>query len=123
ADHCPTRECGRPSPRRQSWDRTMRCSDGSPTVCSSQPVRGVIADSWQRSRLSGLSPSSTFDALSADDYDTSSRLLRAADPVLNTIAAALDGWDYCVMLADRDARIVATRWGRVRMQRMFDGLG
>ena len=101
----------------------MRCSDGSPTVCPSQPARGIIADSWRRSRLSGLSPSSTFDALSADDYDTSSRLLRTADPVLNTMAAALDGWDYCVMLADRDARIVATRWGCARMRHMFELLG
>jgi sigma-54 dependent transcriptional regulator, acetoin dehydrogenase operon transcriptional activator AcoR len=101
----------------------MRCSDGSPTVCSSQPARGIIADSWRRSRLSGLSPSSTFDALSAGDYDTSSRLLRAADLVLNTMAAALDGWDYCVMLADRDARIVATRWGCTRIRRMFELLG
>ena len=92
-------------------------------MCSSQPARAIIAYSWQRSRLSGLSPSSTFDALSADDYDTSSRLLRAADPVLNTMAAALDGWDYCVMLADRDARIVATRWGCARMRRMFELLG
>jgi sigma-54 dependent transcriptional regulator, acetoin dehydrogenase operon transcriptional activator AcoR len=101
----------------------MRRSDGSPTVCSSQPARAIIADSWRRSRLSGLSPSSTFDALTADDYDTSSRLLRAADPVLNTMAAALDGWDYCVMLADRDARIVATRWGCARMRRIFELLG
>jgi transcriptional regulator of acetoin/glycerol metabolism len=101
----------------------MRCSDGSPTVCPSQPARGIIADSWRRSRLSGLSPSSTFDALSADDYDTSSRLLRVADPVLNTMAASLDGWDYCVLLADRDARIVATRWGCARMRRMFELLG
>ena len=101
----------------------MLCSDGNPTVCSSQPARRIIADSWRRSRLSGLSPSSTFDTLTADEYDTSSRLLRAADPVLNTMAAALDGWDYCVMLADRDARIVATRWGCARMRRMFELLG
>src|ERR1700744_4236845 len=101
----------------------MRCSDDNPTVCSSQPARVIIADSWRRSRLSGLSPSSTFDALSADDYDTSSRLLRAADPVLNTMAASLDGWDYCVMLADRDARIVASRWGCARMRHMFELLG
>ena len=101
----------------------MRRSDGSPIVCSSQPARGIIADSWRRSRLSGLSPSSTFDVLSADDYDTSSRLLRAADPVLNTMAAALDGWDYCVILADRDARIVASRWGCARMRHMFELLG
>ena len=97
-------------------DRTMRCADGSPIVCSSQPARALIAHSWQRSRLSGLSPSSTFDALRADDYDPSSRLLCAADPVLNTMAAALDGSDYAVMLADRDARIVATRWGCARMR-------
>jgi transcriptional regulator of acetoin/glycerol metabolism len=39
------------------------------------------------------------------------------------MAAALDGWDYCVMLADRDARIVATRWGCPRMRRVFELLG
>jgi sigma-54 dependent transcriptional regulator, acetoin dehydrogenase operon transcriptional activator AcoR len=61
--------------------------------------------------------------LSADEYDKSSRLLRAADPILNTMAAALDRSDYCVMLADRDARIVATRWGCARMRRMFELLG
>ena len=58
-----------------------------------------------------------------DEYDTASRLLRAADPVLNKMALALDGWDYCVMLADRDARIVATRWGSPRMRREFELLG
>jgi sigma-54 dependent transcriptional regulator, acetoin dehydrogenase operon transcriptional activator AcoR len=103
--------------------RSERPSDGSPIVSSSQAARGVIADSWRRARLSGLLPSSTVDALKADEYDTSSRLLRAADPVLNTMAAALDGWDYCVMLADRDARIVATRWGSPRMRRTFEMLG
>jgi transcriptional regulator of acetoin/glycerol metabolism len=102
---------------------SKRPSDGSPIVSSPQTARGVIADSWRRARLSGLSPSSTVDALKADEYDTSSRLLRAADPVLNKMAAALDGWDYCVMLADRDARIVATRWGSPRMRRTFEMLG
>jgi transcriptional regulator of acetoin/glycerol metabolism len=92
-------------------------------VSSPQRARGVIADSWRRSQLSGLSPSSTVDALTVDEYDTASRLLRAAEPVLNKMAAALDGWDYCVMLADRDARIVATRWGCARMQREFELLG
>jgi sigma-54 dependent transcriptional regulator, acetoin dehydrogenase operon transcriptional activator AcoR len=82
-----------------------------------------IADSWRRARLSGLLPSSTVDALQADDFDTSSRLLRAANPVLDRMAAALNGSDYCVMLADRDARIVATRWGCARMRRTFELLG
>jgi|KBSSwiStaDraftv2_1062776.scaffolds.fasta_scaffold317308_2 transcriptional regulator of acetoin/glycerol metabolism len=58
-----------------------------------------------------------------DDYDTSSRLPRAAEPVLNRMAAALDGSHYCVMLADRDARIVATRWGSPRMRSVFELLG
>src|SRR5262245_3850782 len=103
--------------------RARRPVGGSPIVSSPQRARGVIADSWRRSRLSGLSPSSTVDALKADEYDTASRLLRAAEPVLNKMAAALDGWDYCVMLADRDARIVATRWGRAHMRRVFELLG
>jgi transcriptional regulator of acetoin/glycerol metabolism len=92
-------------------------------MSSPQRARGVIADSWRRSQLSGLSPSSTVDALTVDEYDPASRLLRAAEPVLNKMAAALDGWDYCVMLADREARIVATRWGCARMQREFELLG
>ena len=96
---------------------------GSSIVSSPRRASGVIADSWRRSRLSGLSPSSTVDALKVDEYDTASRLLRAADPVLNKMALALDGWDYCVMLADRDARIVATRWGSPRMRREFELLG
>ncbi|HYY02140.1 MAG TPA: helix-turn-helix domain-containing protein [Mycobacterium sp.] len=100
-----------------------RPADRSPIVSPPQPARGVIADSWRRARLSGLSPSSTVDALRADEYDTSSRLLRAADPVLNRMAASLDGWNYCVMLADRNARIVATRWGSQRMRRVFELLG
>jgi transcriptional regulator of acetoin/glycerol metabolism len=90
---------------------------------SPPPARGIIADSWRRSQLSGLSPSSTVDALKVDEYDTASRLLRAAGPVLDTMAAALDGSDYCVMLADRDARIVATRWGRAHMRRVFELIG
>jgi sigma-54 dependent transcriptional regulator, acetoin dehydrogenase operon transcriptional activator AcoR len=92
-------------------------------VSSPERDRSVIADSWRRSQLSGLSPSSTVDALKADEYDTASRLLRAADPILDKMAAALDGWDYCVMLADRDARIVATRWGRAHMRRVFELIG
>jgi len=103
--------------------RARRPADGSPIVSSPQRARGLIADSWRRSQLSGLSPSSTVDALKADEYDTASRLLRAADPVLDNMAAALDGWDYCVMLADRDARIVATRWGCPRMRTEFELLG
>jgi transcriptional regulator of acetoin/glycerol metabolism len=90
---------------------------------SPQRARPVIADSWRRSQLSGLSPSSTVDALRVDEYDAASRLLRAANPVLSKMAAALDGWDYCVMLADRDARIVATRWGSPRMRREFELMG
>src|ERR1700744_5051391 len=101
----------------------MRCSDGSQIVCSPHPARRIIADSWQRSRLSGLSPWSTFDALKTDDYDSSSRLLRAAGPVLDRMAAALNGSDYCVMLADCDARIVATRWGCARGRRIIELLG
>ena len=101
----------------------QRCLDGSSIVCSPQPARRIIADSWQRSRLSGLSPWSTFDALKADDYDSSSRLLRAAGPVLDRMAAALNGSDYYVLLADRDARIVAVRWGCARVRSIVELIG
>ena len=117
-------DAGWPVPeRKQGDDQPALRAGGSPIVSSPQRARGVIADSWRRSQLSGLSPSSTVDALKVDEYDTASRLLRAADPVLNKMAEALDGWDYCVMLADRDARIVATRWGRAHFRRVFELIG
>jgi hypothetical protein len=49
------------------------------------PVRPEIAKSWKRCELSGVSPGVSLD-LSYDDFDGQSRLVRAAQDVLDRLA-------------------------------------
>jgi sigma-54 dependent transcriptional regulator, acetoin dehydrogenase operon transcriptional activator AcoR len=71
-------------------------------------VRSSIAASWRRSRLSGADPAvSTLPY--TEDLDLESRLYAAAYPVLARVADRLRDTGTGVLLADRDARIVA-RW-------------
>ncbi len=70
-------------------------------------VRPSIAASWRRSRLSRVAPDDT--AFPYRPAGTSSRLMSAAEPVLNRFAMSLPGTDVCIVLADRGARIVG-RW-------------
>ena len=70
-------------------------------------VRPSIAASWRRSKLSGVAPDdATFPYRPGG---TTSRLVSAAEPVLNRFAMSLPGTDVCIVLADRGARIVG-RW-------------
>ncbi len=70
-------------------------------------VRPVIAASWRRSHLSRVAPDDTeFPFVQGD---TRSRLVSAADPVLNRFATSLPGTNVSIVLADRRARIVG-RW-------------
>jgi transcriptional regulator of acetoin/glycerol metabolism len=70
-------------------------------------VRPSIAASWRRSRLSGVAAEdATFPYRPGG---TTSRLVSAAEPVLNRFAMSLPGTDVCIVLADRGARIVG-RW-------------
>ncbi|MFF5985635.1 sigma-54-dependent Fis family transcriptional regulator [Prauserella flavalba] len=85
-------------------------------------LRLEIAQSWRRAELSGLKPSSPADRLEVRDIDTSSRLLRAATPVLDEIARHLDDTRLCVVLADRDSRIVARRFGKRSVERVLDSV-
>jgi transcriptional regulator of acetoin/glycerol metabolism len=71
-------------------------------------VREAIATSWRRSRLSGADPSVTSLPYT-EDLDLESRLYAAAYPVLARVADRLRDTGAGVLLADRDARIVA-RW-------------
>ncbi|GAA1195595.1 sigma-54-dependent Fis family transcriptional regulator [Prauserella alba] len=88
-------------------------------------LRAEIAQSWRRAELSGLKPDSPADRLAgADvaDIDTRSRLLRAADPVLNEISRHLQDTRLSVLLADRDCRIVARRYGDRTLERALDAV-
>jgi transcriptional regulator of acetoin/glycerol metabolism len=70
-------------------------------------VRPSIAASWRRSKLSGVAPDDTTFPFRPGG--TTSRLVSAAEPVLNRFAMSLPGTDVCIVLADRGARIVG-RW-------------
>ncbi len=70
-------------------------------------VRPSIAASWRRSKLSGVAPDDA--PFPYRPGGTTSRLVSAAEPVLNRFAMSLPGTDVCIVLADRGARIVG-RW-------------
>lgn len=70
-------------------------------------VRPSIAASWRRSRLSGVPAEDA--AFPYRPAAGTSRLMSAAEPVLNRFAMSLPGTDVCIVLADRGARIVG-RW-------------
>ncbi|MEU3272380.1 helix-turn-helix domain-containing protein [Saccharomonospora sp. NPDC006951] len=85
-------------------------------------LRPEIAQSWRRAELSGLKPTSPADRLAVRDVDLRSRLLRAATPVLDETARHLEGTGLCLVLADRDCRIVARRFGSTSVERVLDSV-
>ncbi|MBP1162700.1 transcriptional regulator of acetoin/glycerol metabolism [Rhodococcus sp. PvR044] len=88
-----------------------------------EPVRPEIALSWKRSALSGVGPGDGFDADPATDLDLSSRLLRAARPILDEVAIQIAGTGLCLLLADRDCRIVARVFDNHQVERKMEKLG
>ena len=86
------------------------------------PVRPEIALSWKRSRLSGVDPSAAI-AVDTADQDAESRLLRAASPVLDEVARQIAGTGFCVLLADRECRVVASVYSDSRVERTIERLG
>ncbi|NRI66454.1 Fis family transcriptional regulator [Rhodococcus sp. MS16] len=86
------------------------------------PVRPEIALSWKRSRLSGVDPSAAI-AVDTADQDAESRLLRAATPVLDEVAQQLAGTGFCVLLADRECRVVASVYSDRLVERTIERLG
>ncbi|MFF8955091.1 sigma-54-dependent Fis family transcriptional regulator [Streptomyces sp. NPDC014894] len=88
------------------------------------PPRPEIALSWQRSRMSGLSPCAPEVRVDPDAVDAGGRLATAARPVLAELAAHLGDLAFCVVLADRSSRIVApTVGGEGGLRRLLEGLG
>jgi sigma-54 dependent transcriptional regulator, acetoin dehydrogenase operon transcriptional activator AcoR len=66
-----------------------------------------------------VSPGVSLD-LSYDDFDRQSRLVRAAQDVLDRLAVELDDTRTCVILADAQARIVDRRLGMSSLARGLD---
>lgn len=86
-------------------------------------VRPEIALSWKRSALSGVDPEGAFDADPSPDVDFTSRLIRAAQPILDEIRGQIAGTGLCVLLADRDCQIVARAFDNQQVERHMDRLG
>lgn len=72
-------------------------------------VRGAIAKSWQRSRLSGVQPDGFAPPYAIPDTEHEHRLLRAVRPVLQRLGEQLSGCSTAVVVADARAQI-ADRW-------------
>ncbi|MER6077389.1 helix-turn-helix domain-containing protein [Streptomyces sp. NPDC001833] len=94
------------------------------TRTTDMAVRPEIALSWHRSAMSGLTTSTPDIPVHPDAADRRSRLVVAAEPVLAEIADQLgDMAAFCVLLADRDARIVNVPVGAGSLRRRLEGLG
>lgn len=85
--------------------------------------RPEIASSWLRSALSGVEPAGPRLDVVGVDVDPTSRLLRAAAPVLRQLADNLLDTRYNVILADRDGHIVHRWFADRRLESVLDDLG
>ncbi|MER5934858.1 SpoIIE family protein phosphatase [Streptomyces sp. NPDC002054] len=79
-------------------------------------VRDPILASWQRSRLLGLSPDQT-ELPYTDDFDPDSRLVRAAEPVLDRLQSRFAGSKMNVSLADGNGTVLQRRFGEPSLAR------
>lgn len=73
---------------------------------SATPLRPVIADSWQRSALSGLLPHHA-DLPAPVDIASADPLLDAARPVLDDAATRISGSEVSLLLVDHTCRIAS----------------
>ncbi|MEV5301945.1 sigma-54-dependent Fis family transcriptional regulator [Amycolatopsis methanolica] len=89
----------------------------------SAALRPEIAKSWRRAELSGLRPDAAVDRLTVADIDRRSRLVLAAEPVLDQATRELAGTAFSLILADRDAWIVDRRFGERQLESTLDRLG
>ncbi|MET0189108.1 MAG: hypothetical protein ABW212_08935, partial [Pseudonocardia sediminis] len=95
-------------------------TDGAPRSVDS--LRPEIASSWRRSQMSGMGPESG-GRFTVVDVDRASRLAVAAAPVLDGLAGQLDEQSLCLMLADRDCRIVFQTSGDRRLRSALESGG
>ncbi|WP_188195270.1 sigma-54-dependent Fis family transcriptional regulator [Nonomuraea sp. SYSU D8015] len=97
----------------------MTPSDMTPT----NELRPEIAMSWRRCRMSGLGPAAPHLRFEAGEVDRRSRLVAAARPVLEQLAEQLGDAGYCVILADRESRLVDVPIGARTLRDRLAALG
>ncbi|PND54400.1 transcriptional regulator [Mycobacterium sp. ENV421] len=86
-------------------------------------MRPDIAMSWRRSTLSGVEPSMTPRIDVTLDFNNDSRLLRSAAPVLEELGREIADAGLCLLLADRDGRIVRSVIDNPVLERRIADLG
>ncbi|MCP3818266.1 SpoIIE family protein phosphatase [Streptomyces sp. A3M-1-3] len=84
-------------------------------------VRSPILNSWQRSRLLGLSPDQT-ELPYREDFDPDSRLVRAAGPVLDQLESRFAGSQMNVSLADGTGTVLQRRFGEPALARSLPAI-
>lgn len=92
-----------------------RTKDGS--------LRPEIALSWQRVTSAGLRPNTLLDRVPVTDFDETSRLMVAANPVLDELSVELTNTALCLILADRDCRIVGVRFADSGLETAIEQIG
>ncbi|WP_155948532.1 sigma-54-dependent Fis family transcriptional regulator [Mycobacterium sp. URHB0044] len=86
-------------------------------------TRALIETSWRRVAMSGLCPSASVDDAAIEEIDRRSRLMVAATPVLDEMAAELTGTRFAVILADRNALLTDFRFGQERLRPKLHDVG
>ncbi|WP_329315789.1 MULTISPECIES: SpoIIE family protein phosphatase [unclassified Streptomyces] len=79
-------------------------------------VRSPIMNSWLRCQSLGLSPDQT-ELPYRDDFDPDSRLVHAAEPVLDELASRFSGSRMNVSLADGNGTVLQRRFGEPDLAR------
>lgn len=88
---------------------------------SGQPgVRPEIELAWQRARMFGLDPGMEVQGSVLSDIDRRSRLVVAAEPVLDRMAQDLVDTRFSVLLADSASVIVDRRYGEHSLTAALD---
>jgi transcriptional regulator of acetoin/glycerol metabolism len=101
----------------------VRTSDINPSPLDETGLRPEIALSWRRCRMSGLGPGAPDLRFEPAAVDPRSRLVAAAQPVLEQLAGQLGDTGYCVMLADRESRLVDVPIGARGLRDRLEALG
>ncbi|QNJ96518.1 transcriptional regulator (plasmid) [Mycolicibacterium fluoranthenivorans] len=86
-------------------------------------TRPDIVMSWRRSTLSGVDPGMSPRIDVTLDFDHDSRLLRSAMPVLEELGQEITGAGLCLLLADRDGRVVRSVIDNSLFARRIEDLG
>jgi sigma-54 dependent transcriptional regulator, acetoin dehydrogenase operon transcriptional activator AcoR len=102
----------------ESVARARECFLHTGTVPSTQ-VRPGIAESWRRSRLSGVD-CDDLNPPYVEDLDTQGRLVRAAKPVLDRLEQTLLDAPAALILTDAQGRILDRRVDHGSFRRHLD---